>query len=171
LNVGVEFEPSEHFALLLAWGGIGEDDVRVAAVLAEGELSELKELDLHRVAHHFSSLLQPDDGVVGRHIAKDIKQVGLHLETNLQTVPVFSPIFDNLMKIPLVSRDNCFKIHEVLSERACLIETAETDISSHDHLILLDAEDTFLLELSDRIDHPESHTDWQSSRHRDGHQI
>jgi hypothetical protein len=145
LNVGVEFEPPEHLALLLAWGRIGEDDVRVAAALVEGELSELEELDFHRVTHHFSRLLQPDDGVVGRHIAKDVKQVGLHLETDLQTVPMFSPISDNLLKVSLVSRDDCFKIHEVLSECACLIEATETDISANNNFILLDAEDRLLL--------------------------
>jgi hypothetical protein len=80
LHVGVEVESAVHFSRLFALGLKGKDDFGVSIRLVEGELPELKQLHLHRIADKFTSFLEADDGVIRGHIVEYVLHVALFFD-------------------------------------------------------------------------------------------
>lgn len=87
--------------------------------------------------------------MVGSHVIENFKKIILLAEFLLNIDPMVWPIFNGLCKLTFRCRDYCFKIHEVFSQSASLIEAAKAHVSTSYHLVFLNAENGLFLEFAD----------------------
>ena len=128
-------------------------------------------LDFHGVSHQLLGCLQFDDCMVSGHIAEDRDVVWLVVEVADHIVPHLLIVDYLSVKLGLVSWHCAIEIHEILGQSASLVKTCEIDHATSNHLILLDTEDAFLLQLLNRIDDPKGHAYRQTRRHCNQDQV
>jgi hypothetical protein len=109
--------------------------------------------------------------VVGSHVVENVKEIRLFNDLTIDSCSFVDPIFYGFLEATLMGRNQRLKIHEVFSQGAGLVEAAEVDDPTHDHSVLFNAENAFLLEFFNGIDDTEGHGDRKGRRDGDGDEV